>query len=161
MLWKILISCGLTNGIAWVLGQSSLNNQNFYKYLIKPEWSPPPYLFGIVWPILYTLMGYAAYRIYEKIEDNASSARKALAVFCLQYGLNVIWSPIFFGNNNLILGAFVIAFLLPCIVWNLVEFYALDKTAGLLLIPYLGWVSLATLLTYNIVQMNTTRCIAT
>lgn len=161
MLWKILVSCGLTNGIAWLLGQSSLNSQNFYKSLIKPEWSPPPYLFGIVWPVLYTFMGYAAYRIYEKKTENPVQAQKALAVFFLQYALNVIWSPIFFGANNIILSGFVIAFLLPCIVWNLTEFYTLDKTAGLLLIPYLSWVTLATLLMYNIVQMNYARFIAT
>lgn len=159
MLWKILTSCAVTNGFALIISQSSLKTQTFYKALAKPEWSPPPYLFGIVWPILYTLMGYAAYRIYEKTADEPFQARKALAVFCLQYLLNVIWSPIFFGNNNLLLGAFVIAFLLPCIAWNIVEFYLLDKTAGLLLLPYFGWVSFATLLTYYVVQMNTHTCL--
>lgn len=131
MISKILISCALTNGVAWLFGQASLNNQNFYKSLIKPEWSPPPYLFGIVWPVLYTFMGYAAYRIYEKKTENPVQVQKALAVFFLQYALNVIWSPIFFEANNIILSGFVIAFLLPFLYVRQNSRSAFDPLFGL------------------------------
>ena len=157
MFWQILISCFSINGIAFLLGQSSIKNKEFYHHLVRPDWSPPSYLFGIVWPILYTLMGYALYRIYSSTTASNDSVKKALLVFAVQYLLNVIWSPIFFGRQDVILASLVITALIPFIIWTMVEFYSIDKISSILLIPYLFWVSFATTLTYSILNLNFIR----
>lgn len=124
---------------------------NWYDYLNKPFFNPPSWLFAPVWTVLYVLMGYAAYLVSLSKSETKSYALK---FYWLQLIANFFWSFIFFGMKNPML-----AFLEIILLWILIyktkaEFYKISKTAGKLLIPYLIWVSFASLLNLSIVLLN-------
>jgi benzodiazapine receptor len=125
----------------------------WYAGLIKPSFSPPNWLFAPVWLILYTLMGVAAYLIWEK-GISKKKVKTALIIFAVQLILNSLWSIIFFGWR-LPQYAFVeIIALWVFILLTILNFYKISRTAGLLLVPYLFWVSFAALLNYSIFNLN-------
>lgn len=118
----------------------------WYATLNKPSFSPPNFLFGPVWLILYTLMGISLYLIWSK--------RKVPSVFWVQLFLNALWTPVFFGLKNPFLGLLIILALVISILLTIKEFLKINKTSAFLLAPYLAWVSFATLLNYNIWILN-------
>lgn len=118
----------------------------------RPPFSPPDWVFGPVWTILYIMMAIAAFRIILKI--NRPGAKFALALFAVQLVLNFMWPLIFFTWRNIPLAAAEITVLLIFIVLTGLAFRKVDVTAFLLLIPYFLWVSFATFLTYNIWLIN-------
>jgi translocator protein len=125
----------------------------WYDSLVLPTFTPPSYLFGIVWPILYAMMLVAA-AIIIRHGWQTSSVRVALLVFIIQLALNLSWSPIFFGLHNIGLAAIVIVVLWVAIVANLLLFWRLSRLAGILLVPYLLWVSFALVLNFTIWHLN-------
>lgn len=125
----------------------------WYAGLIKPPFSPPNWLFGPVWTILYFLMGIAAYFIWKKGLKN-KKVKIALKYFLIQLLLNFIWSPLFFGLHLPLLALFDICILLVMIVMTMKQFRGISKPAFYLFIPYLLWVSFATLLNLSIVILN-------
>ncbi|MFC4207207.1 TspO/MBR family protein [Vreelandella malpeensis] len=128
---------------------ASINAAEFYESLQQPAWAPPTWLFGPMWTTLYGLMGIAAWLAWRE-----RGARSALVVFVIQLALNALWSWLFFVWQ---LGA--VAFVAVLALWalilvTLVMFWRLKALAGVLLVPYLAWVSLACALTWSVWQLN-------
>lgn len=124
----------------------------WYASLNKPSFSPPNWLFGPVWTILYVLMAVSAFLIWQKGEN--SQAKKALTFYFIQLTLNTLWSIIFFGWHNLGLAFAEIVFLWFFILLTMINFYKVKKLTGILFIPYILWVSFAAILNFAIWQLN-------
>lgn len=125
----------------------------WYNQLQKPEFNPPSWVFSPVWTILYILMGVSLYIIWNS-RINQKEASRAYFAFGLQLGLNILWSILFFGLRNLFYAFVDIILLLAAIVATIAVFYRIDRKAALLLVPYLLWVSFASVLNYSIWQLN-------
>ncbi len=122
----------------------------WYATLQKPAWNPPGWVFGPVWTVLYLLMGLAARRVVQR----SGLLTLPMLLFAIQLGLNVAWSPVFFGQKKprralVLLGLLVVAALATAVTFGRV-----DRTAGWLLVPYLAWLALALSLNAAIVQKN-------
>jgi len=125
----------------------------WYANLNKPFFAPPNWIFAPVWTILYFLMGISIYLIL-KDGWKKKKVKTAAIFFFAQLALNFIWSPIFFGLQSPILGLIVIVAMLFLIIMTIIKFYAISKPASYLLIPYLLWVSFATILNAAIFILN-------
>lgn len=137
---------------AAVGAMASVDSPAFYAQLQRPAWAPPAWLFGPVWSLLYFMMGLAAWLVWR--ERGFRGASIALGLFLLQLLLNGAWSWIFFVWH---LGrpAFVeILLLWATLLATLIAFWRIRPAAGLLLVPYLAWVSFASALNYAIWQLN-------
>lgn len=127
---------------------------SWYANLVKPELSPPNWVFGPVWTTLFALMGIAAFLIWRK-GLNRKDVKIALGLFIGQLALNALWSIIFFGLHSPA-GAFVeIIFLWLAILATIIAFYKISRLSALLLLPYVLWVSFAGYLNFSIWQINT------
>lgn len=127
--------------------------QAWYVFLKKPGIAPPDWVFGPVWTTLYVLMGISAYLAWEKGRDK-SETKAAMILFALQLVLNTVWSLLFFGMRNPFYAFIEIVFLWLAIAASIIAFYKISKKAALLMVPYILWVSFASLLNYLIWQMN-------
>jgi len=125
----------------------------WYAGLAKPSFNPPGWIFGPVWTALYAMMGLAAWLVYEK-GSKRPEVRKALAVFGVQLLLNTLWSIVFFGAHQLFGAVVVIVILWATILWTILRFRKISKAAAWLLVPYILWVSFATVLTVSIYVLN-------
>lgn len=125
----------------------------WYVSLTKPSFSPPNWIFGPVWTVLYFLMGVSAFLIWRK-GFKQKKVKKALGYFLLQLLFNFLWSPLFFGLHAPLLGLVDIVLLLVFLVLTILSFHKLSKVAAYLLVPYLLWVSFATILNISIVLLN-------
>lgn len=126
----------------------------WYATLLRPELSPPNWVFGPVWTTLYILMGIASFLVWQKRAHYGHRARQALKVYGFQLGLNVLWSVLFFGLQSPGLALVCVAALWLAIVWTMLLFYRLSRASALLLLPYLAWVSFASYLNYMIYMLN-------
>lgn len=125
----------------------------WYATLAKPSWTPPSFLFPIVWTALYILMALALWRLWEKAAP--SSARNwAIVLFLVQLALNAAWSPLFFGAHATRAALIDIVLLLAAIALTMVVSVRVDRIAAWLLAPYLAWVAYAATLNGGIVWMN-------
>lgn len=127
--------------------------KDWYPTLVKPSFNPPNWLFGPVWTTLFLLMGIALYLIWEK----GLKEKKGKAVFdffFLHLALNILWSALFFGLRNPLLGLVEIVVLWGVIAYLIKAFGRIDKRAGWLLVPYLAWVSFAAFLNFSIWKLN-------
>lgn len=124
----------------------------WYATLVRPSFAPPNWLFGPVWTILYTLIGISLYLIW-------TNKKGSLKLFLLHLFLNAIWSPIFFGAKNLGLALLVILVMDITLVVIIRNFYKVNKVAGLILIPYLMWISFATVLNFSFWRLNPSNTI--
>jgi len=149
LLLAAILICQLAGVIGSIFTLSSI--PTWYAGLVKPSFSPPNWVFGPVWITLYTLMGVAAYTIYRSKHSNRQSA---LYVFGGQLGLNALWSIVFFGLHSILGGLGIIVLLWLVILVTTILFHGISKTAALLLIPYLAWVSFAAILNYYIWILN-------
>jgi translocator protein len=126
----------------------------WYAALSKPSWSPPNWLFGPVWTTLYILMGIALYLVWREGLDRRD-VRFAILIFGVQLILNLLWSIVFFSYHALF-GSFILILILwIAILANIVAFYIISKPAGILLVPYIIWVSIASYLNYSVYLLNT------
>jgi translocator protein len=131
---------------------ASMEAKSFYVEIVRPSWSPPGWIFGPVWTTLYFMMAVSAWLVWHS--GGFHTDRLALSLFLVQLVLNAIWSWLFFAWR---LGAFSFAdivLLWVFIVLTLVFFWRSNPLAGILLIPYLLWVSFAAFLNFTIWQMN-------
>jgi tryptophan-rich sensory protein len=146
-----LVVCQAAALIGSLFTTPSLNN--WYLYINKPFFTPPGWLIGSVWAVLYVLMGVALFIIWI----NNNKFKKVVAatlVFAVQLALNILWSIIFFGLHS-IGGALVcIVALWIAILYTIIKFNKISELAGLLMIPYLLWVSFASVLNLAIFFMN-------
>lgn len=142
--------CQLAGVVGSIFTRTSVDT--WYRTLDKPVFNPPSWVFAPVWILLYLMMGIALYRIWEyKI---SYSKTEAMIIFYIQLFINSLWSIAFFGMKSPLLGLIVIVLLLILIAVTLFKFYKISKTAGVLLIPYLLWVSFATLLNFELYRLN-------
>jgi tryptophan-rich sensory protein len=125
----------------------------WYNTLNKPLFSPPNWIFGPVWAVLYLLMGVSLYLVWSK-GFGSKKGKAALNFFIAQLFLNFLWSILFFGFHSPILALVDIAALWIMILLTIVKFLPISKTAAYLLIPYLLWVSFASLLNLSILMLN-------
>jgi len=123
----------------------------WFQSLVKPAIYPPPWLFGVIWPLLFTLLGVALYLVWR---TDHPGRRLALGLFVAQMACNVVWTPVFFQAQNLSLALGVIGALLLLAVPTAVAFYRVDRPAGLLVVPYLLWVAFAAVLNYRFLALN-------
>jgi benzodiazapine receptor len=125
----------------------------WYASLEKPLFNPPNWVFGPVWTILYALMGISAFLVWrEGIRDR--QVKIAIGIFAAQLVLNVLWSVTFFGLQMLLGGLVVILILWVAILLSIITFFRVSKTGAVLLIPYILWVSFATLLNLSLWRLN-------
>ncbi len=151
---KLLISiigCDLVGILGTPFTISSI--PTWYTTLNKPFFSPPNWLFGPVWTLLYFLMGISIYLIWKQ-GFQKNKVRQAGKFFLIQLALNFIWSPIFFGLRAPALGLIIIVSMWIFIVLTMKKFYPLSRPAAYLLVPYLLWVTFATMLNAAIVLLN-------
>ena len=124
----------------------------WFDALVKPDLYPPPATFGIAWTALYALMGLALALVGSAW--GARGRRLAIAIFVVQFIVNLAWSPVFFGMHQ-ITGALVVILVLDVlVVVTLLRFWRVRRTAGLLLLPYLAWILFATALNYDFLRLN-------
>lgn len=138
---------------AVVGGIASANAGDFYRQLDRPGWAPPGWVFGPVWTLLYTLQGIAAWMVWRE-PDAGDRRRVALAVFLVQLAVNALWSWLFFAWQQGGLAFAEVVLLLLLVAATVALFWRIRPLAGVLLLPYLAWVSFATVLTYSIWQRN-------
>ncbi|MGA9402726.1 TspO/MBR family protein [Haladaptatus sp.] len=142
-----IVVCELAGIAPSILTATSV--ATWYTTLQKPGFTPPSWVFGPVWTTLYLLMGIALYLVWRR-GDN----RFALGIFAVQLVLNASWTLVFFGMQWPAGGLAVILALLVAIVATMVAFARIDRRAAALLVPYLCWVSFATLLNYELWRLN-------
>ncbi len=124
----------------------------WFQELTKPWFYPPDWAFGVVWPILYALLGVAAYLVWRR--RGTEPVRLALGLFVLQLAVNVSWSPIFFGLEAPGAALVVIVVLWLLVLATVAAFARVDVRAAALLVPYVAWVSFAAVLNYAIWTLN-------
>ncbi len=126
---------------------------NWYANLNKPFFAPPNWIFGPAWTLLYFMMGVSIYLILKQGKKK-KKVRTATMYFLAQLLLNFLWSPIFFGLKSPLLGLITIVSMWILIIMTMKKFYPISKLAFYLLVPYILWVSFATLLNGAILILN-------
>lgn len=151
----LLIACiavpllaGLAGSIASISSISS-----WYTTLIKPPLTPPNWVFGPVWTILYILMGISLYFVIREGTEN-KHVRLGIMLFAGQLLVNILWSFVFFGLHSPILGLVAILVLIALVLAMIYYFYLVSRIAAGLLVPYIVWLCIATYLNVMILVLN-------
>ncbi len=144
-----LLLCAAASAIGAV---ASIHAPTFYQQLVQPSWAPPSSVFGPVWTALYALMGIAAWLVWR--EGGWRRQRGVLTLFLVQLALNALWSWLFFAWHLGALAFVDIVVLWLMIIATLIGFWRVRPVAGVLLVPYLCWVSFASALNFVVWQMN-------
>lgn len=139
-----LLACGAaaSTGILFKPGQ-------WYESLTKPGFTPPNWLFPVAWSIIYLLLAWAGYRL-----SLIPGSQTALALWAAQIALNTLWTPVFFGAHHLFAGMVILTLLWMVVATMVVLAMQLDVIAGLILLPYLAWLSVAGALNLSILRNN-------
>lgn len=148
-LTQLLISPILVGGIGALL---SLNAKEVYSTLRLPDFAPPSWLFGVVWPILYLLLGIAASLVCTS--SAGLTRQRALGFHYAQLAVNLLWVFVFFQMRDYTMSAVLILLLITLIICTMSLFFKVRKSAGWLMLPYLLWILYATVLTIYIAFMN-------
>ena len=128
--------------------------QTWYDNLKKPWFNPPNYIYGPVWTTLYLMIGLSAYFIWIEQEDFFGKNRFAWLIFFIQMLLNLLWMPLFFKMQLIRIAHIEMCFLWIFILMNIICFYNISNIAGILLIPYLCWITFANILNYWTLILN-------
>ena len=136
----------LVGGLVGFLTSNYIN----YNTLIQPNFAPPAILFPIVWTILYTLMGFS----YGILKSNSLTDDKINTIYYSQLFVNALWSFFFFVFELRLFAFFWIVLLIALVILMIIEFYKKNKVAGLLQIPYLLWISFASVLNLAVYLLN-------
>ena len=126
-------------------------NMSSYSILTQPAFSPPGFIFPVVWTILYILMGASSYIVYSSNSPNKS---KALLLYCIQLFFNFCWSIIFFGLDLFLFAFIWLIALIFIIIIMIRQFYIVSPLAAYLQIPYLIWCIFAAYLNFSIFILN-------
>lgn len=121
----------------------------WYRSLQKPDWTPPDRVFPLVWPVLYILMAIAGARL-----AGLPGSGGAMALWAAQIALNTLWTPVFFGAHRLGTGLIVLGVLWLVVAALVIAAFGLDWLAGLMLLPYLAWLSVAAALNHAVWRLN-------
>jgi translocator protein len=152
---KIIISIAIplaAGGLSGFFTTSEI--PDWYQTITKPSWNPPSWIFAPVWTTLYLLMGIALYLVWKNESVEASIKRSAIILFAVQLILNFFWSLIFFKQHQI---GWAFAEIITMWVFVLLTIFAFAKvntTAAWLLVPYICWVSFASILNYTIWKLN-------
>jgi benzodiazapine receptor len=136
---------------AGIGGLASVNAGEFYESLVRPGWAPPARLFGPVWTVLYLCMGVAAWLVWRQV---GFTAWLPFVLFSVQLVVNALWSWLFFYFRLGGVAFFEIILLWALIVATIVAFWRISLPAGILLLPYLAWVTFAGVLAYSVWRAN-------
>lgn len=145
-----ILLCEAAGGVGSLFTMDKIST--WFVTLEKPFFSPPNWVFGPVWVTLYALMGIAAAMIWES--KRGEKRQHALAWFGTQLALNAVWTPAFFGAERLDIAFFVIVAMVVTIIGTIVSFKKISKPAAWMLVPYLAWVSFATVLNFALWRLN-------
>lgn len=139
-----LLACGAaaTTGIIFKPGQ-------WYESLIKPNFTPPNWLFPVAWSFIYLLLACVGHRL-----SSIPGSQVLLALWAAQIALNTLWTPVFFGAQRIFAGMIIIALLWLVVAAMVLMALRLDVISGLLLLPYLAWLCVAAALNYSILRKN-------
>lgn len=151
---KLAVSFILTataGGLGSIFTSSAI--PSWYAFVNKPSFNPPNWLFGPVWSSLYTMMAVALFLVWRTGYQNPKT-RNAMIFFITHLAINALWSAAFFGLHSPLLGLCVIIPLWLMILVSIILFYRVRKAAAWLLVPYLLWVSFATVLNFYIYRLN-------
>lgn len=148
----VVVTCLVIGYFSGMVTSSSVTT--WFPTLIKPSFNPPSWVFAPVWSILFVMMGVAAGLVWDRIEAEREAVKKALIFFAIQLGLNALWSYLFFGLRNPMLAGLEIIVLWLMIFETYIQFVKINKIAGYLLLPYLAWVSFASVLNGSIWWLN-------
>ena len=150
--WKsLLVNIAIPLLVGGISSLITMDGFRQYKEINQPPLSPPSAVFPVVWTILYILMGISSYLVYEKKDaDN----KNALTLYAIQLAVNFIWPIFFFGFN-----AYLFSFIILIVLWifvllTIISFYKINKTAALLMIPYLIWLTFAGYLNLGVYILN-------
>lgn len=151
----LLVVCITICQLAGVVGSyfTDLSVNTWYPTLVKPPYTPPGWFIGVVWVILYTLMGISLFLVVDS-KPEAGRLKGALVPFGVQLLLNILWSGAFFGLRSPLYALVVIAALWLSIIVTMRRFFEISQKAGALLVPYILWVSFAAFLNYTIWRLN-------
>ncbi len=153
--WKIalasVVAIEVLGGLSGWISNSGYGNA-WFDALHKPSFMPPGWMFGVVWPILYALLGIALAMILA--EPPSARRTTALTLFMVQLALNLAWSPIFFAGHDIGLAKIVIFIMALVAAYVARQFYRLRRIAGLLMLPYLAWLVFAGALNWSIETLN-------
>ena len=145
-----LVLCFAAAGIGGAVTTPKI--ATWYAALTKPSWTPPNWIFRPVWLALYFCMAIAAWLVWR--QGGVSNATLPLTLFGFQLVLNVYWSCIFFGQENPCLAFVEVLLLWLAIAATMIEFWQRSRIAGILFVPYLVWVSFASVLNFTIWRLN-------
>ena len=149
--WIIFYLCTIvasSAGFVFPLGDAN----PWYATLVDPSFAPPNWLFGPVWTVLYLLMATSAWKI---MTDGALRYQNiAISLWALQLALNTIWTPIFSGAQNLEIAFYYIVALWVTILSYIIVSWRVNRWASIMFMPYLAWVSFASVLNYAYWQLN-------
>src|SRR4051812_48135257 len=152
---KLLISVAIPLGVGALSSLFTIRGVNgWYRTIAKPAWNPPDAVFAPVWTTLYILMGIALYLVWRK-NGLAHSRQSAISFWILQLVLNAFWSFIFFSLHKIGLALADIILLWLSILITIFLFSNHSKVAAWLLVPYISWVTFATILNFSIWRLNT------
>jgi len=152
--WKFIIAILLCESIGIISGLlASANNNVWFDNLNKPTWNPPAYLFGPVWTTLYLLMGISLSLVWKN-KATELNKRNAYLLFATQLFLNFWWSIFFFHFHSPEWALVDIVLMVITIILTIFSFSSFSKTASWLLVPYISWVSFATILNFSIWYFN-------
>lgn len=150
----LAILLAVSAAVAGISGAATVANVGtWYATLSKPPFNPPNWLFGPVWTLLYIAMAVAAWRVW-RTRDLPSDLAGPIALYTAQMGLNFAWSLIFFGLHRIGSALVDILALLVLILATTIVFWRRDVLAGVLMVPYLAWVSFAALLNFSLWRLN-------
>lgn len=121
----------------------------WYRGLKKPSWTPPNWVFPVAWTTIYLLMSFAAARVAVM-----PGAAFAMAFWAAQIAFNTLWTPVFFGLRRLRGALIVMGFLWGAVFGCTVAMWGLDTWAGLAMLPYLAWVTVAAMLNLSVARLN-------
>ncbi len=151
---KLLISIIICQAAGFIGSLFTTPNiPTWYATLKKPGFAPPNWLFAPAWTILFLLIGIALYLVWRQGWNNPP-VKSAMIIFIVHLVVNILWSVVFFGLKSPLAGFFVIVTLWFLILLTIIYFTNVSKTAGILLIPYIVWVSFASVLNFMLYKLN-------
>jgi benzodiazapine receptor len=144
LVFLLACSCAALTGYLFPTG-------TWYKGLRKPDWTPPDWAFPIAWITLYLLIAFAGARVAIV---GGPGATTALALWALQITANALWTPTVFGTHRLRLGLGIVSLLWIAVLGTLIASWRVSTVAGLVMLPYLAWVSAAAALNAELIRLN-------
>jgi benzodiazapine receptor len=151
--WLPIVTAALAAAMLGVLGALVTDLSPWYYNLRKPAWQPPDWLFGPAWTLIFGLAAFAGILAWRGAWGRPDHAR-IIVLFAINAALNVGWSALFFRLHRPDWALLEVGFLWLSIAVLMVALWPMSRTASYLLVPYLAWVSFATILNFAIVQLN-------